>query len=128
MNNSIYREEILEHWRNPQNWGVVKEADFAVDKYNPFCGDQIHLTGKINKGKIIEIKFSGEGCVISQASASILTEFVKNKELTEVEGFSQEDFLSLLEIQLTVTRLNCALLAFSALQKGLEQWRLGIAV
>lgn len=120
MNDSLYRETILEHWRNPQNWGTVDEADFMVDDYNPLCGDSIHLTGKLINRKISEIKFTGEGCVISRAAGSILTEYVRGKSVKEIKGLNQKDYLSLLEIPLTVARLKCALLPYSALQKALK--------
>ncbi len=124
MNNTLYREEILEHWKNPQNWGEVSDADFIIDDNNPLCGDQIHLTGKASDGKIINVKFTGEGCVISKASASILTEYVKNKSIAEIESLNQQDFLLLLEIPLTPARIKCALLSYSALQKGILKTKL----
>ncbi len=121
MNNTLYREEILEHFKNPQNWGTVKEADFAIDDNNPLCGDSIHLTGKISKNRITDVKFTGEGCVISKASASILTEYAKGKDTEEIQKLNQQNFLSLLEIPLTAARLKCALLPYSALQKALKK-------
>lgn len=124
MNNTLYREEILEHWKNPLNYGQILNADFEIDDYNPLCGDKIHLTGKISNGKIKDVKFISEGCVISKASASILTEFVKNKKLTEIKNLSQQEFLSQIEIPLTAARLNCALLSYSALQKAIKQTKI----
>ena len=120
MNNSLYREIILEHWKNPQNWGTVDGADFMVDDYNPLCGDSIHLSGKINNGKLIDVKFKGEGCVISKAAASILTEYSKDRSISELQSLSQQDFLELINIPLTAARLKCALLSYSALQKALK--------
>lgn len=121
MNNTLYREEILEHFKNPQNWGRVENEDFVMDDNNPLCGDNIHLTGRIDKDKIVEIKFKGEGCVISKASASIFTEYTKDKYIKEIKDLNQQDFLSLIEIPLTAARLKCALLPYSALQKALKK-------
>lgn len=121
MNSSLYREEILEHWKSPQNWGVVNNGNFVIDESNPLCGDSIHLTGKISDGKISDIKFTGDGCVISRASSSILTEYIKGKSTKETQALNQQDFLSLIEIPLTAARLKCALLSYSALQKILKK-------
>lgn len=118
MNNSLYREEILEHWRDPQNYGELTDADFIVNENNPFCGDSIHLTGKVDKDKLVDIKFTGEGCVISKAAASIMSEFMKGKNVEEIKKLNQEDFLSILGIPLSISRIKCALLPYSALQKG----------
>lgn len=124
MNNSLYREEILEHWKNPFNYGKITDADFEIDDYNPLCGDKIHLTGKISGGKIKDVKFISEGCVISKASASILTEFIKGKKVKEIQDLKQQDFLSQIGVTLTVARLKCALLSYSALQKAIKQTKI----
>lgn len=121
MNNSLYREEILEHWKNPLNYGQILNADFEIDDYNPLCGDRIRLTGSVSNNTLMDVQFTSEGCVISKAAASILTEFVKNKKLTEIKNLCQQDFLSQMEIPLTATRLKCALLSYSALQKAIKQ-------
>ncbi len=119
MNNTLYREDILEHFHNPQNWGTLPDPDFETHDNNPLCGDNIHLTGKISKLNISDVKFTGEGCVISKAAGSILTEYAKGKSTKEIQNLSQEDFLSLIAIPLTAARLRCALLPYSALQKAL---------
>lgn len=120
MSNSLYKEEIMEHWKHPQNWGILKNADFVVDKINPLCGDSIHLTGKINNDNISGIKFVSNGCVISKASASILTEYAKNKKFSDIQELDQHNFLNLIAIPLTATRKGCALLCYFALQKALK--------
>lgn len=119
MNDSLYKDIILEHYKNPLQYGVIKNPDIAIDDYNPLCGDEIHLTIKIKDSKVIDIQFTSIGCVISKASASIFLEFVLNKKITEVKKISQEEFLNLLNLQLTASRFNCALLVFSALKKAL---------
>jgi len=115
----IYREIILEHWQHPQNHGVIPDADIVVDEVNPLCGDSIHLTLKIEEGSIKEILFSGEGCAISQASASLFTEEIKNKSLEEAKKMKEQDVLSLLGIELTPARTKCALLVYNTLKKTL---------
>lgn len=117
MNNTLYREAILEHWKNPQNWGVIKNPDIEIDDYNPLCGDEVHLTGTVANNKLIDLKFTGDGCVISKASASIMSEFMKGKNVEEIKKINQEDFLSILGIPLSISRIKCALLPYSALQK-----------
>ena len=120
MDNQLYRDIILEHWKHPQNYGTIYNADVTIYDYNPLCGDSIQINLKINKGNIDDIKFSGEGCAISRASASILTEYTKKKSVQKILNMSQKDFLKLLGIQLTPARLKCALLSYSVLQRGLQ--------
>jgi len=115
----LYREIILEHWENPQNHGVLKNADIDVTELNPLCGDSMRLTLKMEKGRVKEILFSGEGCAISQASASLFTEEIKEKSIDEIQKITSEEVLSLLGIQLTPARTKCALLVFTTLKKGM---------
>ena len=116
---SLYREIILEHWQHPQNYGIIKNADFDVTETNPFCGDTLRLTGKRENNKLVAVAFSGEGCAISKASASLVTEEIKGKSLDEIKKLKPEDVLGLLEIQLTPTRTKCALLIYTTLRKGI---------
>lgn len=120
MQDQLYREIILEQWENPQNYGVIDDADFDVEEFNPLCGDMIRLTGKVKKGKLVEIAFSGEGCAISKASASLFTEEIKGKNVEDLKKIGEQKVLDLLEIQLTPARAKCALLVFKALQKELK--------
>jgi nitrogen fixation protein NifU and related proteins len=120
MQDSLYREIILEHWQHPQNFGVIKNADFDIKEKNPLCGDEIRLTGKIENGKLTRIAFSGEGCAISRASASLFTEEIKGKDLEKIKKIKGEDVLELLGIELTPARIKCALLVYQTLQKGLK--------
>lgn len=115
MQDPIYREIILEHWNNPHNYGKIKDPDFSVDDNNPSCGDSIHLTGKIENGKLVAIKFTGEGCAISKASASIFTEKIKGLTISEIKKITPEEVLEELGLQLTPARMKCALLVYSTL-------------
>jgi nitrogen fixation NifU-like protein len=110
MTDQIYREIILEHYKNPLNYGVLRNADIDVTEFNPLCGDEIHLTLKLHNKRISEVAFESRGCAISKASASLFTEEIKGKTLAEVKKLSQEDVLALLEVPLTPARTKCALL------------------
>lgn len=116
----LYREIILEHWEHPQNYGIIKNADFDVTENNPLCGDELRLTGKIKNGIVTQIAFSGESCAISRASASLFTEEIKGKSLVQIKKKNDEDVLGLLGIELTPARMKCALLVWKTLQKELH--------
>jgi nitrogen fixation protein NifU and related proteins len=121
MQDQLYREIILEHWQHPQNYGVFDAADFDVSNTNPLCGDEIRLTGKVKNGLLIEVAFTGEGCAISKASASLFTEEIKGKSLNEIKKITPQEVLALLEISLTPTRTKCALLVYTTTQKALQK-------
>src|SRR5437868_14414214 len=111
----LYREIILEHWQHPQNYGVIKNADFDVSDNNPLCGDELRLTGKFENGKLKKIAFSGDGCAISRASASLFTEEIKGKSAEEIKKITADDVLGNLGIELTPARTKCALLVYNTL-------------
>ena len=115
----IYREIIMDYYRNPRNYGKITNPDFYAVEENIFCGDSIEVSGKLKSGKIADIKFQGRGCVISQAAASAFTEFVKNKSVSRVKKLKTPDTVKLLGITLTPTRMKCAELVLLALKKGL---------
>lgn len=117
MNDPLYREIILEHWQYPQNYGIVKDADFDVTDSNPLCGDEIRLTGKIKDGILQQIAFIGEGCAISKASASLFTEEIKGKRIDEIKKITQAEILEELGIPLTPVRTKCALLIYLAVRQ-----------
>ena len=116
MDNSLYREEILEHYKTPQNFGVIASCDSHAHQTNPFCGDDIEIFVNFNKDVIQDISFRGQGCAISIASASILTEFAKGKTKKELTNMTEEDMLDLLGIEVSETRKKCALLALATLK------------
>lgn len=120
MDEQLYRDIILDHWKHPQNYGAIENADIDLKDYNPLCGDEVHLTARVENEKIKDIKFESQGCAISKAAASILTETIKHLPVKEAKNLSQDAFLELLEVKLTPSRLKCALLAYSALQKALS--------
>ncbi|MBI1799806.1 MAG: SUF system NifU family Fe-S cluster assembly protein [Candidatus Eisenbacteria bacterium] len=121
----LFRENILDHYRNPRNRGVLEHPDLTYEDANPLCGDRIRMDFKISDGRIEEVRFSGHGCSISQASASMLCEEIEGKPLDEVKKLSREDVLEMLGIELGPVRLKCALLALKTLKAGvygLPQW------
>ena len=113
----LYREEILEHWRSPQNFGVLTDADFVIDQINPLCGDQVTFYFKIKKGKIGEVSFTGKGCAISIASASILSEAILNKPVSSLSKITGRDVLKMIGGAVTPARLKCAFLSLEAVKK-----------
>jgi len=121
---NIYRKNIIDHYKNPRNYGKIKNPDFSFEKENPFCGDKIRIEIKKEpKKKIIkEIRFSGKGCAISIASASLLTEYIKGKTIKEVEKISLEKLLSgIIKVKLTPIRIKCAELPLLVLKKALKK-------
>lgn len=120
---NLYKEELLDHYRNPRNRGTIENSDIATGEYNPSCGDKVEFFVKVKDNKITEIKFTGVGCVISQAAADMLAEKVKNLTLDEVSKLTKEDILSLIKIELGLNRLVCAMLPLVALQKGISEYK-----
>lgn len=115
---NLYREEILDHYKNPRNFGALKDPDKVGKGVNSFCGDEIEIQIKLDENSLIEdVKFSGQGCAVSTASASMLTEKIKGQSLAEVKKISKEDVIEMLGIDLSPTRLKCALLPLNALQQ-----------
>src|SRR5208337_627267 len=110
MSSDIYKDIILDYYRNPRNFGDLPEPDVRAKDSNPLCGDIIEMQLKIKDGKIDDLRFKGKGCAISQASASMLTELAKGKTLEEIKSLGKQDILSMLGIDPGPTRIKCALL------------------
>ena len=115
---SIYREIILEHSRNPRNRGTLDPADFSYEDVNPLCGDEIRIDVRVAENRVSEIKFSGRGCAVSQASASILTEMAEGKTLDEVKAIGREELLEEIGIPVSPARMKCAMLGLKVLKAG----------
>jgi len=118
-------EYILDHYKNPRNFGTIEDADFSYEEGIPSCGDVIRLDLKIRDNKLDDIKFSGTGCAISQASVSILTENVTGKEIREVISLTDQDMLQALGGQVSPIRFKCALLGLTVLKKALTEKKSG---
>lgn len=114
----LYREHILDHYQNPRHHGEIEDPDISQEEYNPLCGDRLILQLKIEDDHVADVKFHGEGCAISQASASMLTELVEGKSVDELKALSKEDILDMLGIPIGPVRLKCALLSLKALKAG----------
>jgi nitrogen fixation NifU-like protein len=108
----LYREQILDHYKNPRQKGQIKPSDYCFEDENPLCGDFLHIDLKVNeKGVITDAKFEGHGCAISMASADLLMESLVGKTIEEAKKLSKKDILDLLGIELSPVRLKCALLS-----------------
>lgn len=119
MEESIYREQIIDLYENPLNYGLLDPADFSYEEDNPLCGDVIRISVRLDDDdKVKEVLWEGQGCAISQASASLLTEEIKGMSIDEIKSFSKERLLDLLGIQLSMTRVKCALLSLKVLKAG----------
>lgn len=120
---NFYRENILDHFRNPHNFGKLRRADIESEIGNPLCGDKIKMQVKIDvptgRIRIRDVRFTGEGCAISIASASMLTDKIKDMSIEEVKKLGLEDMLRLLGITLTPIRIRCALLPLEVLHNTL---------
>jgi nitrogen fixation NifU-like protein len=116
MTSDIYKDIILDYYRNPRNFGDLEQPDVRAKDSNPLCGDIIEMQLKINDGKVEDIRFKGKGCAISQASASMLTEVAKGKTLDQVKAMGKSDVLQLLGIDPGPTRIKCALLGLKVLK------------
>lgn len=119
MADSIYREAILDHNRNPRNKGVLDPSDFSYEDVNPLCGDEIRIDMRTDGEKITEIRFSGRGCAISQAAASILTEMVEGQPLNVVKAITREDMLEELGVPISPARMKCAMLGLKVMKAGI---------
>jgi nitrogen fixation NifU-like protein len=112
----LYRDYSLEHYRKPHIFGVIEEPSATYEGANPLCGDRITMQLGVKDGVVEEIGFTGRGCAISQASASLLTDEVKGKPVEAVAGIEATDVLDLLGIDISPARLKCAMLSFESLQ------------
>tara|TARA_Y100000310_G_C19966075_1_gene483376 strand:+ start:12 stop:425 length:414 start_codon:yes stop_codon:yes gene_type:complete len=117
----IYKENILDHFKNPRNFGEIVEAEIKHSELNSVCGDMVRLFVKLENNKIIDAKFKGNGCAISMASTSMLTDKLKGKTLEEVKKITQEDIVKMLGIKLGVVRMKCGLLCLNTLNKGVKE-------
>jgi nitrogen fixation protein NifU and related proteins len=117
----IYQQQILEHAKHPHNFGTLDPATVSHEEHNPLCGDRVRIDLLIEDEVIVDVRFSGRGCAISQASASLLTDELKGMSLEAAKAYTKDDLLELIGIPLSKnpTRLRCALLSLKTLKAGL---------
>jgi len=118
---SFYRQHILDHHRHPRNQGTLDDADISCERDNPVCGDVVRLDIRLRDGRVSEARFSGRGCVLSMASASMLTEEILGKTVEELRTLQDEDIFRMLGITLGPVRAKCGLLALRVLHEGLAR-------
>ena len=120
---SLYREVILDHYKNPRGHGVIDGAYAEAEGQNPLCGDEVSIAVAFDGDTIADVKFQGRGCAISQAATSMLMDMVKGRSAEEVASMSREELLDEVGIPLTPVRLKCALLGLGVLKLALHKGR-----
>lgn len=114
-----YREYILEHYRNPRNYGKLDEPSVHSEDTNPLCGDQLAMDLQVEGDLVTEVRFRGRGCAISQAAASMLSEMIEGKTVKEVIQLGKDDVLEALGVPISPARTKCAFLSLRVLHRGL---------
>src|SRR4029079_11734930 len=117
----LYRDYILEHYRRPHNFGVLEAPTAKFEVSNPLCGDRITMMLGIRDGVVADVAFTGRGCAISQASASLLTAEIKGQSVDELARLTSADVLDLIGIEISPARLKCALLSLDTLEHALAE-------
>lgn len=115
----LYREQILEHYKRPHNFGRLDDPDLEFEDTNPFCGDEQHVTMRLDgEGRVAEIAFEGQGCAISTAATSLLSDELVGKTREELLALPKEEVLDLLGIEISATRMKCAMLGLKVIKSA----------
>ncbi len=119
-NMDLYREQIIDRYKNPRMQGSLDPHDYSYEDDNPLCGDRIRIDLRVDEdGRVTEAAYSGEGCAISIASADLLVESIVGKKLDEIRELGKQDVLEMLGIDVGPIRLKCALLSLKVLKAGI---------
>lgn len=117
----LYQEHILDHYQHPRKRGRLEQPTGSAEVLNPLCGDRLVVDVRVDAAQHVDLAHEGEGCSISQASASLLAEYAAGKSVEELRAFTSDDLQKLLGVPLSPTRLRCALLSLEALHAALEK-------
>ncbi|RJR27107.1 iron-sulfur cluster assembly scaffold protein [candidate division WWE3 bacterium] len=125
MDNEIYKEELMDVYRNPLNKGKLDNPSVSILERNPMCGDEINLQLSIKDGVVSDVKFDGSACAISIISSSLVTEDILGKKVNEIRDYDRQKLLDLVGLNLSTSRVKCATLVLTALQKAIKQYDSG---
>ena len=117
---ALYSETLLDHFRHPRNYGDLPAAEISYESFNPLCGDRIRISVKLNERVVQDARFKGDGCAISTAAASLLTEMIRGANLEELSSLPDDRLISALESDIQPARVQCALLPLEALRAGMK--------
>ena len=117
---ALYSDILLDHFRHPRNYGSLDAPDISNEQFNPLCGDRIRIELKVEESRVGVARFKGDGCAISTAAASLLTELVLGEDVVQLAHFPEERLIAALESDIQPARLQCALLPLQALREGLK--------
>ena len=124
---SLYAEDILDHYKHPRNFGQLDHPDIHVEASNPLCGDRLAMDLRVKDGVVEDVAFSGQGCAISQASASMLTEEIVGRRVEDLADTTREDILDMLGVEVSYARMKCATLSLGLLRLALAEAGISIA-
>ena len=119
----LYSDTLLDHFRHPRNYGSLSAPDISNEQFNPLCGDRIRIELKLRRSMVSEARFKGDGCAISTAAASLLTELVVGADVEELRNLPDARLIAALESDIKPARLQCALLPLQALREGLKNYQ-----
>jgi len=119
---ALYSDILLDHFRHPRNYGDLTNPDISYENFNPLCGDRIRIEVRLNDSIVEEARFKGDGCAISLAAASLLTELIRGLHVEELSNISDDRLIAALESEIKPARIVCALLPLEALRAGLKAY------